>query len=159
MSNPITKFLDSYGVSTELFFGIVVLAGVIIPIWSTYTYKHYNLESPQDTARNDGSVPPNWLASFTMTWNQALPFLLAVFALFIKNRENGYKGVKFYNFLMLLKLLLVGLYIAAWGMVFARPIGGTALNDPDNERGDAVAKYTMAPIAASSLFVLPVLFL
>jgi hypothetical protein len=155
MSNVVTGFLQSVGISTELFLTIVVVAGVIIPIWSTYTYKHYNLESPQDTARADGSVPPNWLASFTMTWNQALPFLLAVYALYLKNRENSYYGAQYG---MYLKLALVALYIVAWVMVFARPIGGTALNNPGNDRGDALAKYTMTPIAASSLFVLPVLY-
>lgn len=155
MQSPVTKFLQSVGISTELFLTVLVLAGVFIPIWSTYTYKHYNLERPQDTARDDGAVPPNWFASFTMTWNQALPFLLAVYALYLKSRESSYFGTQYGGYL---KLGIVALYIGAWIMVFARPIGGNTLADPDNERGDNLAKYTMAPIAASSLFVLPVLY-
>ncbi len=159
MSSTVTSFLQSMGISPHILLTLVVAIGVFIPIWSTYTYRHYALESPADTGRNDGSVPSNTLASFTITWNQALPFLLALYALYLKNYETGTKAsYRTDSMIMYYKLAILVLIIVAWGFVLARPIGGNTLAAPTNERGDAVAKYVMTPIAASSLFVLPVLY-
>lgn len=158
------------GFHTLDFLTALFAVALIIPIWATYRYDIY--DPTQDNAATTSSVfikaDPR-LASFIQAWNNGLAYFFLGYALTVKTYV-AYAGSRekatMYRWLVLLVSLV------AWGFTLARPIGGannSANTSPDagainqnggaqNDQLDSVAKNVFGPLAASSLFALPITY-
>ena len=137
-------------VDKDLLLTIVLGAAIAIPAWANQRYAIYNQEAPYDDEHGGDITPNAKLASFIQAWDVALPFFLVFYALYIKSSAKKEKEMYTY--------VLLAICLGAWIMVLMRPVGGGSLDAPGNKSWDAVAKYVAQPLAAGSLFALPVTY-
>jgi hypothetical protein len=145
--------------------GLVV--ALAVPIWACYRYDIY--DPTADNAATTSSVfikADARLASFIQAWNIGLGYFFVGYSWVVKT-YYAYNKTKYDMY----RWLVLVLSLVAWGFTLARPIGGpnntaspeagaiNAAGGAANDQLDSVAKNVFGPIAASSLFALPMLFI
>lgn len=153
------------------FMTAVLAVAIIVPTWACYRYDIY--DPTENSAATTSSVfikaDPRF-ASFIQAWNLGLGYFFLGYALTVKTYAKAAMGDSRQKATMY-KWLILLVSIVAWGFTLARPIGGNggASTSPDagainasggasNDQLDSVAKNVFGPIAASSLFALPIIY-
>lgn len=142
--------MSYFGLSANQFLTLLFAVAIAVPTWANYQYAIYNVQDPVDNSPS--GTPNDRFASFIMAWDLALPFLFVAYAYVTVLSTVGSERIMYRNVCLVLS-------IVAWAFVIARPIGGGTLLAPGNQSWDQVARYVATPLAAGSLFVLPVSYL
>lgn len=156
-----------FGLNPVILLTAFLAVALAVPIWACYRYDIYDPTADNNATTSTVFVKADArLASFIQVWNIGLGYFFVGYAFVVKTFVN-YNPKKYDMY----RWLVLAVAVTAWGFTIARPIGGpnnaaspeagaiNAAGGAANDQLDSVAKNVFGPIAASSLFALPMLFI
>jgi len=138
------------GLSKNQFLTLLFAVAIAVPTWANYRYAIYDQQDPKDGSTS--VVPDGRFASFIIAWDMALPFLFVAYTYTTFSDTAAPERFMYRNVILVLSIVV-------WAFVIARPIGGGSLDAPGNLSWDQVARYVATPLAAGSLFALPICYI